>query len=286
MIPPPPLDRLRGKTVVLTGASDGIGAAAARELAKAGAHVVPVGRSPQKTARVADELGVVGEIADFARLDDVRSLAARIRARCPRIDVLINNAGGVFAKKLVTQDGNERTFQVNHLAPYLLTRLLQGPLRHSGARVVTTASSAAHLGRLRIEDLVPGAQSKGIYIGFRAYSTTKLANVLFAAELARRWPEVASTSYHPGPVASQFGRGSGVVGFVFAVPQFRALIRTPEQGADTMLWLASADDSEGRYSGGLFTDRRLMRAPRQTADASLASDLWELSADLVGLPRF
>lgn len=279
------LDGVRGKTIVLTGASDGIGAAAVRQLAAAGAHVVPVGRDPDKTARVADELGVDGELADFAKLGDVRSLATRIRLRCKTIDVLINNAGGVFNKRLVTEDGNERTFQVNHLAPYLLTRLLEEPLRHSGARVVTTASSASHLGRLRTQDVAAGGQSKGIYFGFRAYGTSKLANILFAAELARRWPEVASTSYHPGAVASQFGRGSGVVGLLFAVPQFRAVIRTPEQGADTMLWLAGADDSEGWYSGGLFTDRRPMRAPQQAKDHQLAIDLWDLSAELTGLAR-
>ncbi len=282
---PPPLDRLRGKTVVVTGASDGIGAAAARELANAGADVVLVGRSPDKTSRLADELGVQGEIADFAKLDDVRDLGARILKHCTRIDVLVNNAGAVFAKHLITEDGNERTFQVNHLAPYLLTRLLAQPLRHNGARIVTTASSAAHLGRLPTVDLAASVQSRGFYVGFRAYSRSKLANTLFVAELARRWPEVASTSYHPGAVASQFGRGSGVVGFLFALPQFRALIRTAEHGADTMLWLASAEDGEGWYSGGMFTDRNPMRAPRQTADVALAGDLWDLSADLVGLPR-
>lgn len=279
-----PLGSLRGKTVVVTGASAGIGAAAARRLGDAGALVVPVGRCPDKTARVADELGVPGEVADFTRLDDVRGLAERLLKRCDTIDVLINNAGGIFAKRSTTCDGNEQTFQVNHLAPYLLTRLLEERLRHNGARVVTSASSAAALGRLRRDGLSTSVRSAGVYIGFAAYGKSKLANILFASELARRWPEVDSTSYHPGAVASQFGRGTGVVGFAFAVPQFRALIRTPDHGAETMLWLASAAEGEGWYSGGFFSDRTAARRVRQADDLRLASDLWDLSAELTGLP--
>lgn len=282
---PPPLARLRDKTVVITGASDGIGAAAARQLADAGADVIPVGRSPGKTTRLADEIGVEGEIADFEKLDDVRDLAARLLERCKTIDVLINNAGGTFSKRATTVDGNERTMQVNHLAPYLLTRLLEEPLRPASARIVTTASSAAQLDRFRTDDLRTSLKSAGLYVGFRVYSKTKLANILFAAELSRQWPETTSTSYHPGAVASQFGRGSGLVGILFAVPQFRAMIRTPDQGADTMLWLASAPDTAGWYSGGFFSDRAPMPAPSQTDDLRLATDLWNISADLVGLPR-
>lgn len=282
--PVAPLERLRGKTVVVTGASDGIGAAAARQLADAGALVVPVGRSPAKTARLADELGVEGETADFESLDDVRDLAARLLSRCATIDVLLNNAGGTFAKRVTTVDGHERTFQVNHLAPYLLTRLLEKPLRDNGARVITTSSTAANFGRFG-KDLAVSVTSPGLYVGLRVYGKSKLANILFAAELSRRWPEVDSTSYHPGLVATQFGRGSGPIGFLYAVPHFRAMIRTPERGADTMLWLASAGEDQGWFSGGLFTDRNLMRAPRQSQDAGLARDLWELSADLTGLPR-
>lgn len=284
-VQPPPVDNLHGATVVVTGASDGIGAAAARRFAAAGALVIPVGRSPDKTARLADELGVDGEVADFASLDEVRALGKRLAARCTSIDVLVNNAGGTFSKRLTTMDGNERTFQVNHLAPYLLTRLLHERLRHEGARIVTTASSAAYLGHLHAAALAESVRSKGPYVGFHVYSKSKLANTLFAAELARRWPEVDSTSYHPGAVASQFGRGSGLVGFLFAVPQFRALINSPAQGADTMLWLASAPAGEGWYSGGFFSDRAPMRLPRQARDPRLAGELWELSADLTGLPR-
>ncbi|MGI8625583.1 MAG: hypothetical protein ACR2J5_03280 [Geodermatophilaceae bacterium] len=162
--------------------------------------------------------------------------------------------------------------------------MLEKPLRHDGARVVTTASEAALLGRLRRDELADSIRSPGVYVGFGVYCKSKLANTLFAAELARRWPEVASTSYHPGAVASQFGRRSGLVGFLFAVPQFRALLRTPDQGADTMLWLAGAPAGAGWYSGG-FSDRSPARTPRQTEDVLLPRDLWELSADLVSLPR-
>lgn len=270
---------------MVTGASDGIGAAAVRILAAAGADVVPVGRSPEKTATLCAELGLQGETADFASFAEVRALADRLRERCPRIDVLANNAGGTFAERVTTVDGNERTFQVNHLSPYLLTRLLEDRLRAAAApRVVTTASTAAHLGRLRPATLAGAGQSSGPYVGFQVYGTSKLANILFTGELARRWgPAVAATCFHPGAVATGFAREQGLAGAVFAIPQFRAAIRTPLQGADGMLWLASAPT--GWRSGEFYSNRHRAVRPAQARRSAVAEQLWRRSAELTGVPE-
>jgi len=176
---------MRGRTVVITGASSGIGAAAARRFAALGATVAVVGRSPQKTAAVAEAIGAHPHLADFSRLDAVRELADDLLGRYPRIDVLANNAGGIFASRNTTADGHEMTFQVNYLAPFLLTNLLlrrltQGP---NEGRVVNTASMAYRWGRLDLANL---DRSGGRYSGQGAYGGAKLAMLLFTRELARR----------------------------------------------------------------------------------------------------
>ncbi|MEU2349404.1 SDR family NAD(P)-dependent oxidoreductase [Modestobacter sp. NPDC049651] len=266
----------------MTGASDGIGAAAARRLHRAGAQVVVVGRSAEKTAAVAGELGVPGCVADFGRLDDVRRLAADLRDRYPRIDVLANNAGASFGgPRRLTGDGVERTFQVDHLAPYLLTRLLEEPLRAVGGRVVTT-SSFAHWGGGPRRGGLAAAADPGIAPGLRAYCTAKWANVLFTRELARRWaPDVTATSFDPGAVATSFGRSGGLIGLAFRSPLI-AFARTPGQAADTLVWLATADD--GWRTGGHHRDRHRTPVAPTARDDVRARELWELSARLVGLP--
>src|SRR5690606_16978365 len=173
------------RTVVITGASDGIGAAAARALAGRGHDVVVVGRSQEKTAGVAGPLGARHFTADFARLDDVRRLARELQEAVPRIDVLVNNAGGIFDRRELTPDGHERTWQVNHLAPFLLTHLLLDGLLAHGAAVLTTSSIASHVGRLSPETLVDGRR----WSPQRAYADTKLANILFTRGLDRRYGE-------------------------------------------------------------------------------------------------
>ncbi|MFI5611035.1 SDR family NAD(P)-dependent oxidoreductase [Amycolatopsis sp. NPDC051903] len=187
------------RTVVITGASSGIGAAAARRFAALGDRVAVVGRSPEKTAAVADGVGEPFT-ADFAQLDDVRALAEALRSRYPKIDVLAHNAGGQFRERTTTVDGHELTMQVNHFAPFLLTHLLAESL--DGARVVVTSSRAHGYGRLDLTDL-DGARTR--YNSLRRYATTKLANLLFARELARRLP-VSAASFHPGTVAGDFFR--------------------------------------------------------------------------------
>jgi NAD(P)-dependent dehydrogenase (short-subunit alcohol dehydrogenase family) len=267
--------------VVVTGASDGIGAAAARRLHRGGARVVLVGRSAGKTAAVAAELaGAPAFTADFARLDDVRRLAGELRDRFPRIDVLADNAGASFARRALTVDGHEQTLQVDHLAPYLLTRLLEEPLRAAGGRVVTTSSFAHWGGGARRGHLL---EDPGPYLATRAYARAKWCNVVFTRELARRWaPAVTATCFDPGAVATSFGRAAGgVTGLAFRSPLV-AFLRTPAQGADTLVWLATAAD--GWRNGGHHADRSRAPTLPSTRDDVRGRELWERSAGLVGLP--
>jgi NAD(P)-dependent dehydrogenase (short-subunit alcohol dehydrogenase family) len=246
--------------------------------------VVVVGRSVEKTAALAAELsGALALTADFARLDDVRRLAAQLRDQLSRIDVLANNAGASFGRRTVTVDGYEQTFQVDHLAPYLLTRLLEEPLRAAGGRVVTTASFVHWGGGVRRGHLAEAARARGPYVATRAYARAKWSNMLFARELARRWaPEVTSTSFDPGAVATSFGRASGgVTGLAFRSP-LTAFMRTPAQGADTLVWLATA--AAGWRNGGHHADRSRALVLPSARDDVRARELWDLSAELVGLP--
>ena len=238
-----------------------------------------VGRSPEKTAAVAAELdGAVSFVVDLARLDDVRRLAEQL-AELPRIDVLAHNAGASFARRELTVDGHERTSQVDHLAPYLLTRLLEEPLRASRARVVTTSSFMHWAGGARRGHVL---DSRGRYVANRVYARAKWCNVLFTRELARRWaPEVTATCFDPGAVATSFGRAGGVTGLAFRSP-LTAFMRPPAQGADTLVWLATADD--GWRNGRHHADRSPAWTALSARDDVRARELWELSARLVGLP--
>ena len=231
-------------TVVVTGASSGVGLAAAEEFARRGARVAVVGRDPDRLAaassRVREAAGGRAPDqfrADFNRLEDVRELASTLLDRYPRIDVLANNAGAVINKLTTTVDGFEATIQGNHLAPFLLTNLLRERLR--GGRVVNTASDAHRMGAPDPDDFT-GA---GGYRTWKAYGASKSANILFAAEAGRRWPDILSTSYHPGVVRSGFGRGSFIALFYkIAGP----LLVTPEGGADTLVWLATTPAGDVR----------------------------------------
>jgi len=228
----------------------------------------------------ADLPGAPAFTADFARLDDVRRLAGELTALLPRIDVLANNAGASFARRALTVDGHERTLQVDHLAPYLLTRLLEPQLRAAHGRVVTTSSFMHWAGGSRRGHLL---DTRGPYLANRAYARAKWCNVLFTRELARRWaPEVSATCFDPGGVATSFGRtAGGMTGLAFRSP-LAAFLRTPAQGADTLVWLATAEG--GWRNGGLHADRsRAMTAPGARDDVR-ARELWERSAALVGLP--
>jgi NAD(P)-dependent dehydrogenase (short-subunit alcohol dehydrogenase family) len=272
------------KVVVITGGSGGIGAAAARVLARRGNRIVLVGRSPGKTRSVAAEIGAESYVADFAHLSHVRKLAAGLERQHPRIDVLVNNAGLIAgAQRTVTADGHELTFQVNHLAPFLLTMLLRGPLSAARASVITTSSRAgtARDAKVNPDDL---NMTSG-YDGLRAYKASKLANVLFTVELARRWQPlgVSAAAVHPGMVRSQWGRsGPAAVRAVMSSP-LRLAMRSPERGADTIVWLVTSVPGGDWRSGGYFANRRPAAPSPLAENTQLARQLWDRSASMCGL---
>ncbi len=275
-----------GKVIVVTGASSGIGAAAAVELAKRGARVTPVGRNPERLVKVAERVRAAGDgtggeplQADFASLDEVRRLAGELLERHERIDVLVNNAGLLMGRRELTADGHEKTFAVNHLAPFLLTNLLLERLGASApARIVTTSSDAHHSGRMDFDDLM----AERSWSSWRAYASSKLANVLFTRALARRLDgnDVVANCLHPGVIRTRLGRGPSPIamGWTLAKPFFAS----PKRGAGTIVYLAS-DPEAGDFNGGYFVDCRLKPPTREAADEELADRLWRVSEELTGL---
>jgi NAD(P)-dependent dehydrogenase (short-subunit alcohol dehydrogenase family) len=266
------------RTVVITGASSGIGAVAAARLAEAGDEVAVVGRNPERTREVAERVGGTAFLADFERLDVVRRLAETLLQRYDTIDVLANNAGGLYSTRELTADGHERTIQSNHLAPFLLTRLLLPRLKQTAAagrdvRVVSTASVANRFGSLRIDDL--DWERRPWLGGWRAYGTAKLATILFISELAERLTGTGVTAYsfHPGTIATNFGSTSPLIRFGNAVT--RGAYGIPvEAGAAPLLLLAGASPV-GAPSGTYFDRLRANgRTAAQARDAQLGRDLW------------
>jgi retinol dehydrogenase 14 len=254
---------MAGRTVLVTGGSGGIGRATAVGLARLGAHLVITGRERERSEGAAHEIRAAGGgqvdvfVADLSSRSEVRRLADAVLRSLSRIDVLVNNAGGYWNTRHVTADGLERAFALNHLAPFLLTNLLLDRLKQSApARVVTVSSSAHRTGRIDFTDL-QGARS---YSGGRAYSQSKLANVLFTYELARRLQatSVTANTLHPGVVRTSFGAEdpSGVQR-VFT-PLVRPFMKAPAQGAATSIHLASAPDLE-QVTGLYFADSKLLR---------------------------
>jgi NAD(P)-dependent dehydrogenase (short-subunit alcohol dehydrogenase family) len=273
------------RVAVVTGAGSGIGAAAAVELARRGLEVVLVGRRRAKLDSTVEQVAAVtgrtppSFAADFASLDEVRALAVALRDAYPRIDVLANNAGVIGGTRKTTVDGHELTIQVDHLAPYLLTHDLLGPLRAAGdARVIGTASTAAAAGALDPDDL--SGTRRPVYSRWVAYGTAKQANILFAVEAARRLDGtgIVATSFHPGVVRTGFGTTSLAFTLGKLVPFAYA---TPERGADTLVHLATHPDGAA-YPGGFFARRRL-RPPPASRDPELARRLWDASAAAVGV---
>ncbi|PWC06283.1 SDR family oxidoreductase [Mycetocola zhujimingii] len=273
---------MTARTVVITGASDGIGAEAARRLHEAGDTVIVVGRSPEKTKAVANELKVASFTADFSQLDDVRKLAGDLRENYERIDVLANNAGGIFGPRQLTVDGNETTFQVNHLAPFLLTHLLMDRLIESRGRIINTSSIAnTRFAKFDINDL----NMEHGYSENRAYGNAKLANILFTTELHRRFSDsgISTAAFHPGVVATSFATGSTTAMRHIYRSVFRFLLISPEQGADTLVWLAQSIPGVDWVSGAYYAKRQIAKANPLAYDAALAAELWEKSERLVGI---
>jgi NAD(P)-dependent dehydrogenase (short-subunit alcohol dehydrogenase family) len=268
--------------VVLTGATRGIGQAAALELSRSGAELAIVGRDAERVSEVAREAQGTGggapvheHVADLTSMAQVRALGDELLARYQHIDVLANNAGALFATRALTAEGFERTFALNHLAPFLLTNLLLERLR--GGRVVTTASDAHTSGRLDLSDL----QSERSYAAMRVYGTTKLCNILFTRELARRAPDVRATCFHPGVVRTGFGKNeNGIWKLLTTVggPFFRS----PARGAGSLVWLALTADAAS-LDGAYVEDEKVVAPSAQAQDDTLAAQLWEQSSELVGL---
>jgi NAD(P)-dependent dehydrogenase (short-subunit alcohol dehydrogenase family) len=279
---------MAGKTVLVTGASGGIGKATAAGLSRKGAHVALVGRDPERLHAAAQEIHdttgrpVDAFTADLSDQSEVRHLAAEVLERLPRLDVLVNNVGGYWNTRHLTEDGLERTLALNHLAPFLLTNLLLGRLAEAaGGRVVTVASNAEALGRIDFDDL----QGTGKYSGARAYNESKLANILFTYELARRLrgTPVTANALHPGLVNTSFGAADpGIIQRVL-VPIIRPLMKTATGGAATSVHLASAPEL-ATVSGLFFARGRPKKSSQRSYDTAVAKRLWQVSAQLTGLP--
>ena len=281
-------DLMHGSTVLVTGGTGGIGLATATGLAGLGARVGIVGRSATRGAAAADAVRrrvpsaqVDVFAADLSAQAEVRRLAAEVKASYPRLDVLVNNVGGYWAHRHVTADGLEHTFALNHLAPFLLTHELRDLLVASApARVVTVSSGAQAMGRIDLDDL----QGERSYNGQRAYNQSKLANVLFTYELARRLEGsgVTATALHPGVVRTAFGRedAGGFMRLMF--PVVTPFMKTPERGAATSIHLASSPEVAG-VTGAYFANSRPKRSSKASYDRDLARRLWEVSAELTGV---
>ncbi len=281
---------MQGKTIVITGATSGIGRVAAERLAEMGARIVLVGRDKARTAATLDQLRAKApgqphsaHLADLGRLSEMKRVGAEIARAEPRIDVLVNNAGAIFAHRTLTEDGFEKTFALNHLSYFVLTQLLRDSLEAAGeARIVNVASGAHRRATLDLDDL----QCAKAYSAIKSYSRSKLCNILFTRELARRLDgtRITANSLHPGAVATRFGDEAGglisrVVGF------FKLLAISPEEGAKTIVYLASAPHV-AKTSGRYFYMCRPLSPSLAAQDDAVAAKLWERSLALAGLdPR-
>jgi NAD(P)-dependent dehydrogenase (short-subunit alcohol dehydrogenase family) len=274
-----------GKRVVLTGATNGIGLAAAIELARRGAHLTLVARNQARAAEAVRQISAVSPgsapdvmLADLASQSSIRQLASELLARYPSIQVLVNNAGAIYARRQMSADGIELTWAVNHLAPFLLTTLLLDRLKASHpARIVTTSSGAHERARIPFDDLQAERSWGGA--GFARYGETKLANILFTAELARRLEGtgVTANAFHPGLVATGFNRNNGVLmrlGMTIVTP----FARSPQRGAESLVWLVDAEEAS-QLNGAYVFDRRPVAPAPAAQDVEAARRLWQVSEE-------
>ncbi len=277
---------MHGKTVVITGATSGIGQVAAETLARQGARVVFVARDAVKARAMLDRLiranpDAAHDLvqADLSTIAAMKAAGEALLAKAARVDVLINNAGAIFDRREVTADGLEKTFAVNHMAYFVVTDVLR-PALGPGARVVSTASTAHTFGQLDFDDL---RSAKG-YSAFRAYGLSKLCNILWTSELARRLEGAGVTAncIHPGGVNTGFGdNAKGWLGALFGLG--KRFMLTPEQGADTLIYLADSAEVAGR-TGGYWVKRAPVQPSAAARDPVAAARLWDVSARLAGVP--
>jgi len=278
---------MNGKICLVTGATNGIGKATAQALAQMGATVVIVGRNAQKTSYVVDKIrsasgnkNVDSLLADLSSQQEVRALADEFKSRYSHLHVLLNNAGGFFMKRQLSVDGIEMTFALNHLASFLLTNLLLDTIKASApARIINVSSNAHTSGKIDFDNL----QGELNYSP-RAYDNSKLANILFTIELARRLEGTGVTvnALHPGFVATGFAKNNGKV-IAALVSLFAPLVaRSPAKGAETPIYLASSPSVEA-ITGEYFYDSHVIPVAPQATDMAVARKLWDVSAELVHL---
>jgi NAD(P)-dependent dehydrogenase (short-subunit alcohol dehydrogenase family) len=278
----------QSRICLITGATAGIGKAAATVLAGQGYEMILTGRNPAKLTDTVKEIrektdntSVNGLVADFTDLVQVRQLAEQVQKKFPRLDILINNAGGYFNKRQRTEYGVEKTFLVNHLAPFLLTNLLLNSLyQGASARIINVASNAHEHAKLDLNDL----NFEHFYFGFWAYGRSKLANILFTYELARRLKDshVTANALHPGRVGTDiFKTDFSILGGPLKWFMERISL-TPEQGADNTVYLATSPDVEG-ITGKYFVKREAVLSSSISYDEDLARQLWEKSGKGTGL---
>lgn len=281
---------LDGKVFLLSGATEGIGKAAALDFARRGAHLVLIGRNREKSERVVDELRresgndrIELLLGDLSRISEVRRVAAEFREKHDRLDVLVNNAGAIFTDRKLSADGIEMTFALNHIAYFVLTLELLDVLKKTpGSRIVSTSSGAHSRGKLDLDDVVKRDHG---YSSFEVYGSSKLANILFTRELARRLEGsgVVANCFHPGFVQTGFGaNNSGALAFFIKLGG-ALFARTPVKGAETLVWLATSDEG-GKHNGEYFMDKALGRRTRRARDDAFARDLWALTEKLVSPP--
>ena len=274
------------KTVVITGATSGIGEVAADHLAQLGARIVFVARDRARGDAMRKHLRAVAghtdhvvHYADLTRLSDMKRVAHEIADSEPEIDVLINNAGAMFNSRIVTEDGLERTFALNHMAYFVMTNILLERLKTTpGARIVSTASDAHRGNRLDFNNL----QGERGFSGYAVYGRSKLMNILFTRELSRHLAGTGVTAncLHPGFVATRFGDESGGA-FSFAIKAAKNFALTPEQGAETIIYLASSDDV-ANVTGGYFAKCKASTPSSEARNDDDARKLWDISAKLSG----
>jgi NAD(P)-dependent dehydrogenase (short-subunit alcohol dehydrogenase family) len=278
-----------GKTVLVTGGTGGIGRAGASGVGSMGGRVGITGRDRDRAeaaaiaiARESGNTGVDVFVADMSSQAEVRRLAEEVLAAYPRLDVLLNNVGGFWSHRHVTVDGLEHTFALNHLAPFLLTSLLLERLKASApARIVTVSSGAQSMGKIVFEDLMGELK----YSGQTAYNQSKLANVMFTYELAKRLSGtgVTATALHPGMTSTAFSAEDPSRAFAPLVAVMRPFMRSPQKGAETPVYLASSPEVEG-VTGRYFANRKAKESNRSSYDTTTTARLWRISTDLVGLP--